>query len=61
MITNVTGIRQVPPTPTFADRLAEFRAKTQPQLGNAFPWPWLQADFERRVWDPIKRTEEVPA
>ena len=47
MITNVTGVREIPPTPTFEQRLAEWRAKTQPQLGNAFPWKWLQADFER--------------
>ena len=47
MIQNVTGLREVPPTPTFEQRLAEWRAKTQPQLGNAYPWKWLQADFER--------------
>ena len=47
MIQNVTGVREIPPTPTFEQRLAEWRAKTQPQLGNAFPWKWLQADFER--------------
>ena len=47
MITNVTGVREIPPTPTFEQRLAEWRAKTQPQLGNAFPWKWLQADFGR--------------
>jgi len=57
MITNVTGIRQVPPTPTFADRLAEFRAKSQPQLGNAFPWKWLQADFEREFGEAYAREE----
>ena len=57
MITNVTGIRQVPPTPTFADRLAEFRAKTQPQLGNAFPWPWLQEALDREFGEAYAREE----
>ena len=47
MIQNVTGLREVPPTPTFEQLLAEWRSKTQPQLGNAYPWKWLQADFER--------------
>ena len=47
MITNVTGIRQVPPTPTFTERLADWRAKTQPQLGNAYPWKWLTESFRR--------------
>lgn len=56
MITNVTGIRQVPPTPTFEQRLAEWRAKTQPQLGNAFPWKWLQDAFDRE-FAPMTETE----
>lgn len=56
MIQNVTGVREIPPTPTFEQRLAEWRAKTQPQLGNAFPWKWLQADFERE-FEPMTETE----
>ena len=57
MIQNVTGVREIPPTPTFEQRLAECRAKTQPQLGNAFPWKWLQADFEREFGEAYAREE----
>ena len=57
MITNVTGIRQVPPTPTFTERLAEWRAKTQPQLGNAYPWKWIQDEFERQFGEAYAREE----
>lgn len=49
----------IPPTPTHEQRLREFRAKVDPQVGNFYPWPHLQREFERLFGEAYSRAETL--
>ena len=49
-VERVDGNRWPSPTPTPQQRLQDFRAKCEPEIGNAFRWPWYRIEAEGRQY-----------